>query len=108
MDAVTIKSNGHARELRALYELPESAREQFDYVGPCDESSDEAWSQRFFKYRGAWYDVNEFERAHGEAFAAWDGWQAESAFSAVLIRYALEWDGSTVDYGAVVVGYAHW
>jgi hypothetical protein len=112
MSEITIKSNGHVRELKALYELPrEIAESDFNYVGPCDESNDEAYSRRFFNYRGSWYDVNEFEGlAVGSELAlrGWGACQGESYFSAVLIRYAVEWDGITVDCDAVVVGYAHW
>lgn len=108
MSDITIKTNGHARELKPFYALPANVQAEFDYMGAPDESNDEHYSSRFFEYRGSWYDSNEFERATGEAFAAWDAWQTESYFSAVLIRYPLEWDGTTVDYDSVVVGYSHW
>lgn len=120
----TIKTNGHARELWPYFDLPAEVDGQFDYV-----PDGERYDNRFFRYRGSWYDVNDgFERIVRESaklrdplaydpfgirvsddspLLGWDGAQAESAFSAVLIRWAKEWDGTT-DYDAVVVGYAHW
>lgn len=109
MGTMTITTNGHARELRALYELPESARADFDYVGPCEESNDAAWDRRFFDYRGAWYDVRDgFDRTTSDELRAWDGFQSDSCFSGIAIRYPLEWDGTTVDYDAVVVARVTW
>ena len=110
-DAITIKTNGHARELKSYAELPAGvAAREFDYVGELTEADDAAYDSRFFEYRGSWYDTQEFQRVPSDAssFEGWDGVQTESYFSAVLIRYPFEWDGMTVDYGAVVVAYAHW
>lgn len=91
---ITIKTNGHARELRCAADLdPKVLEDQFDYI-----KGEELWSPRLFEYRGSWYDTAEFERS---TTPGWDGVQCESAFSAVLIRYGDE-------YESVAVGYAHW
>ena len=93
MTNVTIESNHHERELHCLFELPDEAQPDFDYV-----TGDEHASPRFFKYLGEWYDVNEFMTTRGvPAFAGWHGYQSDSFFSGVLIRY-------TDDFEAVVVG----
>ena len=97
------KTNGHARKLYAAWEMsPEIMAREFEYVVTGDEDGD---SYRFFQYRGSWYDAND------GFISSWglenmpenvNGWQAESAFSAVGIRYADD------DYDAVVVTYCHW
>ena len=99
MNDVTLLTNNRARELVSFYDLPEKDQADFDYV---DE--DDRYNPRFFRYRGAWYDTHEFERLpkNGHAFwnenrANWDGYQSDSFFSGVLIRYL-------GDYEQVVVG----
>lgn len=123
----TITTNNHARGLVSYLALPESARAQFDYMLPSTGMPDfpmqravlSDWTvehgildvPRFFQYRGAWYDVQEFEAGStpGNAVPApWQAWQTQSAFDAIVIRYPFEWDGVTVDYDAVVVGHMHW
>ena len=97
-DNLTLKSNGHERELYMHCELSEEACEQFGYVEIED------WCQpRFFEYRGAWYDVQDCEvvRIPDHWLREYDGFFTESAFSAVLFKY-------TDDFDAVIVTYAHW
>jgi len=111
MTDITIKTNGHPRELMMLAELPESVvRHDFSYMAEdWDNKSDECYTKRFFEYRGAWYDTHEFQMAPDALRErGWYGAQPESYFSAVLIKYPFEWDSITVDYDSVVVGYAHW
>lgn len=74
-----ITTNNQPRELVAFEDLPESERENFDYVAGKGR-----FVPRFFCYRGAWYDVGEFVRAE---IASWDGVQSDTYFSGVLIRY---------------------
>ena len=93
MTNVTIKSNHHERELRCMFDLPEKARVDFTYV-----QGDDQYSLRLFQYKGEWYDVNEFMITRDvPAFAGWHGYQSDSFFSGVLIRY-------TDDFEAVAVG----
>lgn len=110
MSDITIKTNGHTRELKSAAEVGREILERdLDYLLPeYDANSDEALRPKLFEYRGSWYDVTEFEVAPVDRFHPWWGIQTESYFSAVLIRYPFEWDGITVDFDAVVVGYAHW
>lgn len=102
-----IISNNQPRHLMALHELPRKVAEaEFDYV--TDDLA-----PRFFKYRGAWYDVQEFVRIapraravgfehpadDGSPLLAWDGIATDSYFTATLARYADE---------SVIVGRASW
>ena len=95
--ATVIRTNNQPRELVCFYELPESAREEFDYV-----NEEEHHSPRFFRYRGAWYDTGEFQYIPASlppnlAFMRdWHGQQSESYFSAVLIRYSQDFESVTV------------
>lgn len=102
-----ISTDNQPRHLLSLAELPDGiAAREFDYV-----TDDHA--PRFFKYRGAWYDVQEFVRIapraravgfehpadDGSPLLAWDGIATDSYFTATLARYADE---------SVIVGRASW
>ena len=92
-------TNGKARPLLALFELPEKARAAFDYVGP-----DDAYSPRIFHYRGEWHDAHDAQRiepdsgrAHrmgwaarvhpGEPLARFDALATDSYFSGLAWRF---------------------
>ena len=129
MSAITVKTNGHQRELKSLAELDEATVDEwFDYLHDAwYGQTDEALQPRFFQYRGSWYDTQEFAaigvRSHriGEPgrngfgllvdddspLLSWDGVQTESAFSAVLLKWGHDWSGQP-DFEAVIVAYAHW
>lgn len=98
---MTIKTNNVPRPLHALVDLPDSVRAQFDYI---DE--DESYSARLFQYRGSWYDSHEFQSTtrgltEFSPLKAWDAFQSESMFSAVLIRFMFDDCGDE----NVIVGY---
>ena len=99
---MNIKSNHHPRPLMALGDIPVKAREDFDYI-----QGEDIYSLRLFEYRGGWYDVNEFT-VTGPEFAAlgWDGFQGESYFSAVIVKYFDEYGWYNDE--SIIVGYAHW
>ena len=100
---VDIVSNYHWRDLLCGHDLPELARSEFDYcLKPIDDDDDnqdgiDGWySPRFFHYRGWWYDVNEFQSLHNrfhcqvardDPMHAWQGYQSDSFFSGILVRY---------------------
>ena len=106
MSDLTIRTNNHWREPVSFYEMPKVAREQFDYV---DNDSDR-YGPRFFEYRGCWYDTGEFFRIHAMSssdphamrapedspFHAWTGYQSDSFFSGVLIRYSEDFESIQV------------
>jgi hypothetical protein len=83
----------------SFYDLPAKAQADFDYI-----DGEDRYSRRLFQYGGVWYDVNEFERLpeNGHSFwkenrANWNGYQSDSFFSGVLVRF-------TEDYERVVAG----
>jgi len=93
-----ITTNNVPRNLVCFHDLPDTAQSDFDYV-----SGDDLYSPRFFSYRGAWYDTNEFMRFDyanafsGPQFAKWDGYQSETFFSGIVVRYV-------DDFERVIVG----
>ena len=124
---MTITTNNHSRDLLAWYDLPTEARADFDYLREdmgelADDWSDDAYAPRFFRYRGAWYDVQDFVLiesdinpsgmrapfAHvverGSELAQWDGIATDSYFSATVVRYARDEWGDGLDPESVIVG----
>ena len=85
---VEVQTNNQLRQMLDFHELPEQVRaDEFDYV---DENEGFA---RFFKYKDQYYDAHEFmainhsREALPEAFKGWSGYQSDSAFSGVLIKF---------------------
>ena len=84
-----IISNNHWHNLLYGYELTETEKQDFDYIDDID-------SHDFIKYRGVIYDSGEFmptpqnEPARQELneLASWHGYQSDSFFSGVVIRYS--------------------
>lgn len=92
------KTNGHARDLLTIEELPQGIVEEwFEYVEPDDDQ----WSARFFEYRGSWYDTSDGFIPTPNLPTGVAIWQPESCFSAVGIRYV-------EDYSRVIVTHCHW
>jgi hypothetical protein len=93
-----IITNHQYRDLIYGYELSESERADFDYVEDIDSHS-------FFKYRGVVYDPGEFAPTpHNEparqdlnVLSDWHGYQPDSFFSGIVIKYS-------DDYESVKVG----
>lgn len=92
--AMTIKSDKKWRNLLYEDELPKKQRKEFDYL-----NDEEFATRNFAKYRGNYYDVNEFMRVpdNGSAFAKWDGYMSDTYFSGVLIT--LSSDGEQYKIG---------
>ena len=101
MSDLTIRTNNHWHDLSSFYDLPESARSDFYYVDVEDHQN-----PRFVCYRGFWYDTHEFIRIHAMSnsdphamrpeadspFDAWTGYQSDSFFSGVVLRYDNEFE----------------
>jgi hypothetical protein len=70
---------------------------------------DTHYDNRFFEYRGSWYDSQEFEAAsHDIKRMGFDGIQTSSYFDAVILQY-FDRDGNPYDdYNSVVVAHIHW
>lgn len=81
MENITIRTNGRARELVSLSDLPAKIAADFDYIG-----DDEQFSPRFVQYRKAWYDIGDMTRAL-ECFKGWDCYAGGTYFSGVLVRF---------------------
>lgn len=102
---ITVVTNHVPRTVVYWEQLPESAREQFDYLRSETERAD----GRFVEYRGAWYDLGEFDTLVGTGYRSelladgWHGVQTDSAFSAVLVKYV-----DDTDHGSVVMARATW
>lgn len=105
-DEIKIVTDGKPRELKCFMDLTERERADFDYI-----NDDDFYSQRFVKYKGCWYDVDDTQRISGwpksnvfdfavnpgHPFAKWDCITSESFFSGVLFRY-------TNDFESVICG----
>lgn len=112
-----IVTNHQVRELIAYNDRPA----EFDRLGWFDYiTGEDRYSQRLFKYRGTWYDTQEFSRIvpaadaygfeHGtrsELLLQWHGIQADSAWTAIVVRWP-NVDGGYSDYDGVIVGSADW
>ena len=94
---MNVITNNKPRMLLMWAELPEGIGEsEFDYVDDADR-----YDPRFFKYRGAWYDVFEFEYISDQPCYApfrgkWDGVQTDSFFSGIVLRWVDEFDSVIV------------
>ena len=73
-------------------DLSEKEKADFDYI-----KADDLDSHDFIRYRGALYDPSEFMRcpesqeapnAHANNLTGWHGYQSDSFFSGVVIRYS--------------------
>jgi hypothetical protein len=89
---INIRTNYHWRDLISGYELTDVEREEFDYL---DE--DDLLDHQFIRYQNWVYDLGEFMRCpepqeacstHANTFENWHGYQSDSFFSGVVIRYS--------------------
>lgn len=72
------------------YDIPERWRaREFDFMGEDDLSS-----AQFFRYRGWWYYLGEFERT--DIVPGYDGFSADTAFSGVAVKLNREGDSVQV------------
>lgn len=97
---MNIRTNNVPRPILDSSELTEDERKEFDYLDweKLDEGTDSA---SFFRYKGEVYDLGNFTRT--DAMPEWDGSQAFSAFSGLLVRTVMV-DGEA----SVVVAYCWW
>lgn len=103
--ALTVTTNNVPRDLLSGWDLTKREREELDYIAPANNL--EAWGNevnRFFRYRGNIYDIQEFVRivppgGHAGELSKWGGILTDSYFSGIVIRYC-------DDFERVVVGLA--
>lgn len=79
--ATVIKTNNVPRDLLDWDTLTPKERQEFDWLD-TDDARQEAY---FVRYRGWVYCLDQFMSGGPKG---WDGHHSDSAFSAVLIRYA--------------------
>ena len=79
-------TNNHYRPILYWHDL--SQAEQREHADDYDGVEDST----FFRYRGQVYDLGEFLSARGNGahslVNAWDGYQNDSFFSAVMVKYS--------------------
>lgn len=83
-----ITTNNQQRCVKYGYEMPYSKYSDFDYIGEYD--SDDFKFHSFVEYKGEWYDLSEFMRIDGAVFGElkdWHGYQSDSYFSGIVVRY---------------------
>ena len=91
MSKLTIRTNNHWRSPVYGYELTDKERAEFDYI-PAEELD----SRDFLRYRGWVYDPSEFMRTPQNESARqelnelsnWHGYQSDSFFSGIVVRYS--------------------
>jgi hypothetical protein len=91
---MNIKTNNQYRYYTYFCNLAPKVQAEFDYLDP--ENEDHQY-RRFVKYKGQWYDLNDFLRCNlrcnkilrreGGDIGQWDGYSADSYFSGVLCKY---------------------
>lgn len=83
---MTIRTNSHVYDLISFCDLTPKEAKDFDYI-----EEEEQYSPRLFRYRGNVYDANEFTSVYGlgapSEFQKWSGYQSDSFFSGVLVRF---------------------
>ena len=77
--SLTTITNNQYREVLTGYDLPENCHSDFDYMDDITEGS-------FFKYKGDYYDINEF-MSTPEHLDNWHGISSDTFFSAVVILF---------------------
>ena len=95
----SITTNNVPRDITEGWELPTNARSEFDYID-WEKAEVEGFGGVFVKYRNEWFHLNEFERVpEWLNKLGWDGWQPQSAFSAILVKYVRDGNESSVVLG---------
>lgn len=106
---ITITTNNVPRDLISGYQLSADERAEFDYIDWAAVDNGEA-SPEFFRYKGDLYDLGDlgdgFETTTNinlpDELKQWDGYQSDSFFSGLVIRWPRE--GNHIDFEAVIVG----
>lgn len=74
-----ITTNNKPRQLIYGYDLPEKLKAEFDYY-----SRDDLNDATFFKYKGQYYDIDQFVRCDIEG---WQGCHNDTYFSGLFIKF---------------------
>jgi len=105
MDEIKIVTDNKPRELKCFMDLSERERADFDYIKDAD-----FYSQRFVRYKGHWYDVNDTQLITTEPYrmgwdmpvakdhilAKWDAILWDTFFSAMVYKFSEDWESVIV------------
>jgi hypothetical protein len=84
---MTIKTNRHHYPILNWVDLSPEEQSNFDYLNSEDRQAE----AEFFRYRGNVYDLGEFIHPQSfnceTEFLKWDGYQSDSFFSGILIKF---------------------
>lgn len=102
MSDVKVTTNNVPRDVLYWYELTPAERGGFEYYTDTDTRRAEFQA---FRYRGEVYDLGDFMSTSDrtlssrtpDVFDGWDGYQPDSFFSGIVVRYV-------ENYEAVIVG----
>ena len=109
--SVAIKTNNVPRDLLYWFDLTKKEQKEFDH-----ESAEDSC---YFRFKGQVYCMDNFLCLHNkihmpqgqDIFPGWDGYESDSFFSGIVIRYPRipQWRGEPVeDVERVIVGtYRH-
>ena len=93
---VRVTTNNIPRDVLYGFELTARERAEFDYYSTEEELS----GAQFFRYKGEVYDLGEFTVTHEiTELREWGGYQPDSFFSGLVVRYVPD-----TDYEQVIVG----
>lgn len=103
-----IRTNNVPRPVIDGFNLTADEQAKFDYIDwDAVERGEE--SPEFFRYKGELYDLGEFTNTRGlrdgglSPLRKWDGYQEDSFFSGIVIRYVAE-EGMIGDFDRIIVG----
>lgn len=101
MSETIIITNNVPRPIIEAEQLSMSARAEFYYLD-WEAIKDGSDSASFFRYKGQLYDLGDFQRfenrdSASSSFPGWLGFQSDSFYSGILVRY-------TDDMESVIVG----
>ena len=112
MSKIKIVTNHVPRDVLYGYQMSHKVlKEEFDIgtEGMNDDEISDLCSMQFVKFRGVWYDLQDFITTspgpwnHGlpEEFRQWDGYASDSFFSGTLLKYVK--DDDIMDFDRVVM-----
>lgn len=103
MSELKIITNHVPRDVLYAWDLTGAEQSEFDYIDWGLVENGES-NPEFFRYKGEVYDLGEFlttsELSRGAGhhdLADWDGYQSDSFFSGIVVKYV-------DDYERVIVG----
>jgi len=96
MSELKIVTNNQPRDVLYWHELTDKERAEFDYL----DTEEKQVERSFARFRGVVYDLGDFERLpdHApkteayEAMRKWDGYQSDSFYSGVLVKYVEDFE----------------